>query len=162
MNKVIDVATGVVKIACKKSTLKTSPLGSCVAVIAYDKTTKIGGIAHIMLPGFAPAKCEEANKYAENAIKNLLLLLNSEGVDKANIKISLVGGANVLRKKENDIAKHLIKNTFEIMKKYDLTVDKTHLGGYERRNASLHLDTGRVYFTVGDSIEYELISKEGL
>ena len=151
------VATGCLATGSKNGIIKTSPLGSCVAVIAYDKTTKNGGIAHIMLPGKSPTKHKvEENKYAENAIENLLDALKSLGSNKANIEICLVGGANVLKKENDTTADKLIFNIFESLEQKKLSIKKTSLGGYERRTAKLTLDTGCVTFTLGDNSEAEL------
>lgn len=139
--------------------LKTSPLGSCVAVVAYDKTIKTGGIAHIMLPGNSPTKDKaEENKYAVNAIENLLYELLKLGSNTANIEICLLGGANVLRKENDTIANNLISSIFEIMEKKKLSIKKTSLGGYERRTAKLILHSGIVIFTLGDNNEAELFN----
>jgi len=94
------VATGCLATGFGHGVISTSPLGSCVAVFAYNKTSKSGGIAHTMLPGKSPTEDKaKENKYAENAIENLLDELKSLGSNKANIEICLLGGANVLRKK---------------------------------------------------------------
>ena len=130
------VATGCLATGSKNGIIKTSPLGSCVAVIAYDKTTKNGGIAHIMLPGKSPTKHKvEENKYAENAIENLLDALKSLGSNKANIEICLVGGANVLKKENDTTADKLIFNIFEIVEQNKLNIKKTHLGGRDTKDA---------------------------
>jgi len=151
------VATGCLATGSLKGIIRTSPLGYCVAVIAYDKTTKNGGIAHIMLPGKSPTKDKaEENKYAGNAIENLLDALKSLGSKKANIEICLVGGANVLRKENDTIADNLILSIFEILERKKLSIKATSLGGYERRTAKLCLNSGRVTFTLGDNSEAEL------
>ena len=153
------VATGCLATGSQKGIIRTSPLGSCVAVIAYDKTSKTGGIAHIMLPGKSPTKDKtEENKYAGNAIENLLDELKSLGSKKANIEICLVGGANVLRKENDTIADKLIFNIFEILDRKKLSIKATSLGGYERRTAKLTLDSGCVAFTLGDKSEAELFN----
>ena len=103
------MSTGCLSAGSKEGVLTSSPLGSCVAVVAYDVTTKIGGLAHIMLPGKS-AKGNN-NKYAENAITNLLDKFKNLGVPKTNIEICLVGGANVLRKESDNIANHLWADT---------------------------------------------------
>ncbi|OQX80823.1 MAG: hypothetical protein B6D64_02750 [Bacteroidetes bacterium 4484_276] len=148
------VSTGCVAVGSIDGILTSSPLGSCVAVVAYDITTKIGGLAHIMLPGKSLKGND--NKYAENAITNLIDELKHLGVPKKNIEICLVGGANVLRKESDNIAGHLIISIFEILKKKKLNVIKASLGGYERRTAKLNLSSGIVNFTVGDSVEKKL------
>jgi len=151
------VATGCLATGSLKGIIRTSPLGSCVAVIAYDKTSKTGGIAHIMLPGKSPTKDKtEENKYAENAIENLLDALKSLGSKKANIEICLVGGANVLRKENDTIADNLIFSILEILERKNLSIKTTSLGGYERRTAKLILHLEIVTFTLGDKSEAEL------
>ncbi|NPD48402.1 hypothetical protein, partial [Lentimicrobium sp. S6] len=99
---------------------------------------------------------EDENKYAENAITNLLSELSKLGSSKQNIEICLVGGANVLRKENDTVANNLILNIFEITEQKKLTVKETSLGGYERRSATLNLSSGLVSFTVGDSTEKKL------
>jgi len=153
------VATGCLATGSKNGMIRTSPLGSCVAIVAYDKTSKTGGIVHTMLPGKSPKESKaEKNKYAENAIENLLDALKSSGRNKANIEICLVGGANVLRKENDTTADNLIFSIFEILERKKLSIKRTSLGGYDRRTAKLTLDTGSVTFTLGDKSEAELFN----
>ena len=107
-----------------------------------------------MLPGKSPKGND--NKYAENAIANLTDEIKNLGVSQKNIEICLVGGANVLRKENDNIANKLIVSIIEILKKKKLNVAKSSLGGYERRTATLNLNSGIVNFTVGDSLEKKL------
>ncbi|AEI14435.1 CheD [Flexistipes sinusarabici DSM 4947] len=153
------VTTGHLATGSQNGKICTSPLGSCMAVIAYDKTSRTGGIAHIMLPGKSPTEDKaEENKYAENAIENLLDDLKSLGSKKANIEVCLVGGANVLKKENDATADKLIFNIFEIMDRKKLSIRKTSTGGYERRTAKLCLHSGIVTFTFGDKCEEELFN----
>lgn len=153
------VTTGSQITCSKKGIIKTSPLGSCVALIAYNKRTKTGGIAHIMLPGKAPTKDKtEENKYAQNAIDNLLKKLENLGNNKSTLEICLVGGANVLKRADDTIAVNLIFSIFKIIEQKKLSLKKSSLGGYERRTAKLFLHTGKVTFTRGDETETELFN----
>ena len=151
------VATGQLAIGQKKGLIRSTPLGSCIAFIAYDIATKIGGMAHIMLPGKSPKdnKIDE-NKYAEKAIANLLNELNTLGARKMDIEVCLVGGANVLKKDDDIIADNLIFSIYEIIEQRNLTLKETSLGGYERRTVKLCLHSGNVSFTVGDKKEKTL------
>ena len=154
-----NVATGHLATGTKNGIISSSPLGSCVAVIAYDKTSKTGGIAHTMLPGKSQREDKaEENKYAQNAIENLLDELKSLGGKKANIEICLVGGANVMRKEKDTIADNLIFSICEITERENLNIKRISLGGYERRTAKLNLHTGSVIFTLGDKSEAELFN----
>lgn len=153
------VSTGQLRTGSKNGIIKTSPLGSCVAVIAFDKTTKIGGIAHVMLPGkLLKNNKSEENKYAENAIANLLLELNLKGALDLNIELCLVGGANVLKRENDTIAENLISCILRIIKQKELNVKKTSLGGYERRTAKLSLHSGIVTFSTGNKNEEMLFN----
>ena len=153
------VATGCLATGSGGGIIITSPLGSCVAVIAYDKTSITGGIAHIMLPGNSPTESNaEENKYAENAITNLLDELDKLGINNAKIEIYLVGGANVLRRENDTIADKLIFSIFEIIERKALSIKRTSLGGNERRTAQLILHSGSVILKVGDKREQELFN----
>ncbi len=153
------LATGCLATGSKTGLISTSPLGSCVAVIAYDKTSNIGGIAHVMLPGKSPPKnIATENRYAENAISNLIKELKLLGTLKTSIEICLVGGANVLRKENDTIAEDLISSIFEIIEQKNLNIKKTSLGGYERRTVKVIIKSGVVTFTLGDKSEEELFN----
>ena len=149
------VSTGCIATGSKEGVLTSSPLGSCVAVVAYDVNTKIGGLAHVMLPGKSPKG--NNNRYAENAITNLIDELKKMGVSEKNIEICLVGGANVLRKENDNIANSLVISITKTLEKKKFAVMASSLGGYERRTAKLDLSSGIVTFTVGDSEENQLL-----
>ena len=154
------VSTEHIATGSKEGLLTSSPLDSCVTVLAYDKTTKTSGLAHVMLPDKSPKG--NNNRYAENAITNLIDEFKNLGASKTNIEICLIGGANVLRKENNNIANQLIISVYDILKKKKLNVIASSLGGYERRTAKLDLSSGIVNFTVGNSLEnklYQFISE---
>lgn len=153
------VPTGCLATGYKTGLISTSPLGSCVAVIAYDKMSKIGGIAHVMLPGKSPKKnIANENRYAGNAISNLIKELKFLGTLKTSIEICLVGGANVLRKENDTITKDLLSSIFEIIEQKKLSIVKTSVGGYERCTAKLSLHSGVITFKIGDKNEDELFN----
>ena len=107
-----------------------------------------------MLPGKSPKG--NNNKYAENAITNLINELKNLGVHKKNIEICLVGGANVLRKENDNIAMQVVNSVLDILEKKKLNIIASSLGGYERRTVYLNLNSGIVSFTVGDGVENKL------
>lgn len=151
------IQSGEVAIGLKNEVLVSSPLGSCVAVMAYDVKTKIGGMAHIMLPGKSyKTHTLHKNRYAVDTIDNLLSKLHQFGVQSENIEICLAGGANVLKKENDTIAKELTISILKIIGEKKLKIRATSLGGFERRTASLNPKTGVAYYTIGDSVEMVL------
>lgn len=71
-------------------------LGSCVGIALYDPETKIGGLAHVMLPSSRRGRGERS-KFADTAVPALLESLSGKGGSPARAVAKLAGGANVLR-----------------------------------------------------------------
>jgi chemotaxis protein CheD len=71
-------------------------LGSCVAIILYDRHARVAGLAHVVLPSASlsrdrdrPARC------AETAVPLLVRAVTAEGADGARLEARLVGGASM-------------------------------------------------------------------
>ena len=154
MKEILDVFTGEVKISTSDIIIRALALGSCIAVVAYDVKNRIGGIAHIMLFGKAPEnKKQEENKYAENAISNLLLQMQKAGADKERMEFCLAGGANVLKIDNDTIAEKNCISVLQIAKEQKLKVKAKSLGGTQRRRISLDISSGEVKLSIGDNKE---------
>ena len=150
------VHTGEIVISSGNDKLISTPLGSCVAVLAYDHSNKISGMAHIMLPGKAPANSDNPDKYAENAIENLIKKLIVFGCSKDSIVFCLAGGGNVLNKETDSISKYVIDSVLENLKRRKLKVVATHLGGFERRSLIFCNSLKTVFYRVGNEKEIVL------
>lgn len=163
MNTIIDVQTGEVKSDVGEVVLSTKAIGSCVVVIAYDATKKVGSMAHIMLPGSAPPDKGDdlKTRYAANAISEMLEQMRRLGSWKKDIKAALVGGGNVLKRKGDTICDENIKSTLQLLEETDLTIVGKVLGGAHRRSASLDIEQGIIYYTEGGSSEIELWRAQG-
>jgi chemotaxis protein CheD len=151
----IYVSPGDVIVLQNQGLLVSTPLGSCVAVIAYDCITKTGGMAHVMLPGSCNIckTCDNKTmyRYAQEAIPNLIRKLYVRGVKKKNIKICLVGGANVLKKPKDTLVKNIVDSVLEVIYNAKIPVIETSLLGLKRRGASIEISSGIVHFSVGDA-----------
>jgi chemotaxis receptor (MCP) glutamine deamidase CheD len=115
----------------------------------YDKTLLCGGMAHVMLPGVA-SKSEGAERYAVNAISDLLKQMNNLGANLENIECCLIGGANVLRKPDDSLVKSIINSVLEEVDNLEIPVRKSSLGGSLRQIANLQIETGTVSYSQGD------------
>ncbi|UBM61466.1 chemotaxis protein CheD [Candidatus Sulfidibacterium hydrothermale] len=147
------VQAGETIITNKTDILVSTPLGSCVAVVAYDPETKTGGMAHVMLPGKAPDNYhpDDKNKYCHNAIEYLLKKLSNFGLPPEKLEICLAGGANVLKKPNDTIARAMVSSVLHFIAKKNLNIIAAVLGGMERRTISLDTTTGIVSYTCGDN-----------
>jgi len=50
MKNIITIKTAELAVGHNDDIIKTGSVGSCVVIAIYDKETKIGGLAHSMLP----------------------------------------------------------------------------------------------------------------
>ena len=75
-------------------TVISTVLGSCVAVCLWDKTRRVGGMNHFVLPHDVDSHVNP--RYGDAAIDQLKQLLLSSGSHVGHIKAKVFGGANVL------------------------------------------------------------------
>ncbi|MEW5818198.1 MAG: chemotaxis protein CheD [Spirochaetota bacterium] len=128
--------------------LKTYALGSCVAVLMYDKARKIAGLIHIALPesGINPKKAEAKPAYfADTGIPLFLQAMKKAGANRNTTWIKIAGGSNIMdEQKTFDIGR---RNTIAIKRylwKNGLGVIKEDVGGSISRTVSISVDTGEI------------------
>lgn len=157
MKQIIYAMTGDVKAGNKDTILKSGAIGSCIVIVAYDKLNQTAAMAHIMLPGKAPENREiRKTKYAYDAIDELASLLKLNGANENDIEVCIAGGANVLKRKDDDIGLDIIQSVVILLKKRKIKIVAKSLGGTKRRSVSLDVETGCLHFTVGDGAEKQL------
>lgn len=79
-------------IAKKETFTATTVLGTCVAVVIWDKVNKIGGINHYMLPENKTEKIKSP-KYGRDSINLMYEKLIKLGAEKKYLIAKVVGGA---------------------------------------------------------------------
>ena len=157
MVKIIDVQTGEVKAGGRNTVLTTTAIGSCIAVVALDISASIGGIAHIMLPGKAPAASERPHtRYAHDGFSVLMDNVHSLGGKKENFRICLSGGANVLKDPHDTICRENTEAVIEQCKLHDVPIVAQSLGGYLRRRIAVDIDQLKVSCWIGDQPDFIL------
>jgi chemotaxis protein CheD len=76
-------------------------LGSCVGVALFDPTTRVGGLAHVVLPHH-PGTGNSQAKYADTAVPALLESLQRAGARREEVRAKIAGGANALFSSRGD------------------------------------------------------------
>ena len=82
------------KVAKPPDMLVTYALGSCVGICLYDKSKKIAGLSHIMLPDSkngGDGLSVNRMKFADTAIPDMLKKMTSMGA--SNLTAKIAGGA---------------------------------------------------------------------
>ena len=157
MKKIVDVQIGQVNAGKGKVILQSKAIGSCVAIVAYDATKNVGALAHVMLPGAAPAKKKvEKTKYTANAIDAIVNKMSKLGSKKDDIEVVLVGGGNILKREDDTICKDNIESALKLLSEKQLKVRAQAVGGTARRSVSLDVEGGSIFCTEGDAEEKPL------
>lgn len=82
--------------------LTTLGLGSCVGIALYDPVTKIGGLAHVMLPDSTQIRNNQnIAKFADTGIKELIRQMVEMGAVKTRLVAKIAGGAQMFAFKNN-------------------------------------------------------------
>ena len=144
-----DIGIGYMKVtATPGDEIKTYALGSCVALILYDKKTKIAGMIHIALPDSA-VNIDKAKTlpgyFVDTGLPLLLKDFKKLGGDRKNTVIKIAGGSSIMdENKTFDIGKRNAIAVKRFLWKQGLGVMKEDIGGGISRTVSIDADTGRV------------------
>jgi len=96
MGAMIKVGMADLNIGKAPDVITTIGLGSCIGIAVYDPSTKIGGLAHIMLPDSTKIK-NNSNiaKFADTGIEELIKRVTAAGASKARLVAKIAGGARM-------------------------------------------------------------------
>lgn len=133
--------------------LTTLGLGSCVGIALYDRSTKISGLAHIMLPSSQEIK-NNSNlaKFADTGIDELIDKMVKLGARRSNLTAKIAGGAQMFNFNSNNsmlrIGERNVLATKEKLKKLDIRIIGEDTGGnfgrtiiFDSKDGSLFIRT---------------------
>jgi chemotaxis protein CheD len=154
---VIHVGVSEWKVAKSPAKLRTT-LGSCVGIVLYDKTQKIGGICHALLDEPPSGKIINRGKYAKTAIEELIKELEKNGVNKKNLTAKIFGGASMFQNNANNIFQNIgernVKAAREVLQKYEIPILYEDVGGHNGRTITFFLEDGRILLRSGATEKY--------
>ncbi len=96
MAEMIKVGMADLNICHSPDAITTLGLGSCVGVVLYDKTKKIAGMVHVMLPDSTKVRQNQNKaKFADTGIDLLIEMLRKEGANVSALTAKIAGGAQM-------------------------------------------------------------------
>lgn len=96
MGVVIKVGMADLKTGKAPDVLTTLGLGSCIGIALWDPTTRIGGLAHVMLPDSTKIRNNtNIAKFADTGIAELVRQMEALGVSKRRLVAKIAGGARM-------------------------------------------------------------------
>ncbi len=79
-----------------EGTLSVVGLGSCVVIVLYDETSKVGALAHVLLPEPRYSTTPDRKmKFASTAVPLLIEELVTAGARRDRLKARLIGGSSM-------------------------------------------------------------------
>lgn len=153
MAEEIKIGIGDLNVAKTPVSLVTIGLGSCIGIAVYDCKSKIGGLAHIMLPDSSQfANITNEMKFADLAIPLLITKLIKCGCNKKNLKAKIAGGAAMFRFTDKSMTMNIgERNIIAVkaaLKKENIIILSEDIGGNKGRTIKLNTDDGKLIVKV--------------
>jgi len=125
-------------------------LGSCVAITIWNKSLRIGGMCHYMLPHPKRHNTGELDgRYAEDAIQLFLHEIKRHKTQPQHYQVKVFGGGNmfpqVLRNEQENIGARNVRMAQALLKTHGFRIYATHLGGEGYRRLLFDIGNGDVW-----------------
>ena len=96
MAEVIKVGIADMNVVMEPNTITTIGLGSCVGIALWDRTSRIGGLVHVMLPDSTQVKSNSnLAKFADTGVPELVKMMEAKGARRSNLVAKIAGGAQM-------------------------------------------------------------------
>ncbi len=157
-SRLITVGIGEMAISSDPRALIIVPnLGSCLAVVAYDRKVKLGGAIHCLLP-LSNADSDHINKkpslYVDTGVPIFLKELIDAGANKKDLEIFAAGCASI--NDANSVFEIGKKNHIvfrRLMWRNSLLISGEEIGGSLPRTIHLRIATGAVTTTTQGKVK---------
>lgn len=96
MSNIVKVGMADLNVCVSPDGITTLGLGSCVGIALRDPVTKIGGLAHIMLPDSTTIRNNtNIPKFADTGIEELVKQVVAKGANRTRLVAKIAGGAQM-------------------------------------------------------------------
>lgn len=149
----IKVGIADLNVVLDPGSIMTIGLGSCIGIALYDKTTKVAGLAHIMLPDSTQFKSNtNPMKFADLAIPMLIDKMEKQGCNKRNMVAKIAGGASMFNFSDKSIISDIGKRNSDAVRKAlkdeAIRIVAEETGGNKGRTMILKANDGSVILKV--------------
>ena len=159
----IKVGMGDIAVSKNAGTLAIIGLGSCVGVALYYPKSKIGGLAHIMLPDSKRSRPgTNMEKYADVGLPVMLDRMKKIGAEPLWMTAKLIGGASMFKSTMANgaggfnIGESNVAACKEYLKKEKIRLAGEEVLGTKGRTMRFDLLTGKIAVRYVDGITLEL------
>lgn len=148
-NDQIKVGIADLNLVLPPGTIITIGLGSCVGISLYDKSKKIAGLAHIMLPDSSQfSEVKTPMKFADLAIPILLEKMIEKGCKSNQLTAKIAGGASMFNFTDksiiSDIGTRNVASVKAALEKERIPIIAEDVGGNKGRTMIVDSEDGKV------------------
>ena len=142
-----------------QATLVTYALGSCIALLAHDSVSKVGGLLHYMLPESsldATRAQSHPAVFGDTGVQLLLDTMMRKGADKRRLVLRAAGGAQMMDEQGVfNIGKRNQLALKKLLWKSGLMLHGEETGGLLSRTVRMEIASGKVFLRPGGGQENE-------
>ena len=147
MPELIKVGMAHLKAGKAPDSIISYGLGSCVGIALYDPQTKVGGLAHIMLPDSTQARAtDNSAKFADTALPVLLDQVIALGGSRNRLTAKIAGGSQMFSfAQATDVMRigdRNVESVRSVLKAMSIRLVAEDVGGNYGRTVELLLDSG--------------------
>ena len=129
-----------------QATIVTHALGSCIAVVLWDPTLRVGALLHYLLPSSKGARPGERpdTAFADTGVPLLFEAMYKKGCRKENIDVFVVGGASMGPKPVADVFDIGARNVTALRKmlfRNSVMIKAEEVGGSISRTVTIQIGT---------------------
>ncbi len=134
-------------VARHPATLITLGLGSCIGLVIYDQSSRTAGMVHIMLPDSREGKnIPKPGKFTDTAIPLLLDELDRLGVNRAQLRAKMAGGAQMFTMPGKDsalfaVGTRNVEATTKLLASTGIRLVASDTGGSKGRSVEFNTET---------------------
>ena len=155
----LSVGMGEMMVAESPSLLRAVGIGSCIAVILYDESSAVGGLAHVVLPCVAESHNKSnPTRFVDVAIDMMKDEMKKQNARIGHVKAKIFGGANmfpeiIFTDSTMDIGRRNILAIRKELKKHEIDIIAEDVGDNYGRSVLFNIEDGSVIVTtahIGD------------
>ncbi len=135
--------------------LVTYSLGSCLAVVTYDRKQRRAGLLHVMLPDSGIEKMSKSSitfnpfKYVDTGVPELFRKHYRYGTNKKDLCIGVFGGAQVFDREDYfNIGKRNYLALRKLLWKEGVLISHENVGSNVHRTVNVDVSTGIITLDV--------------
>jgi len=141
-----SLSAGELRVAEAPARLSIHGLGSCVAVFIYDPAKRVGGMAHILLPGPPRDSTDHVGRYATTAVAAMVDETIRLGAKPAALLAKVTGGSRMFAydagKERPTVGDKNVEAVLRALREAGIEIIATDVGGDHGRTVVADLQDG--------------------